>query len=113
MYNVDTKKKNELLGIPTDTNLTNNSNMDSIVFTGFIAQEVEKAANDCNYDFSAVHSPKHDKDLYSLSYSTFVVPLVKAVQEQQQQIEALKKQNQELQSTLADLEARIENVATK
>jgi len=34
MYNVDTKKKNELLGIPTDTNLTNNSNMDSIVFTG-------------------------------------------------------------------------------
>ncbi len=113
MYNFDTKKKNELLGIPTDTNITNNSRMDSIVFTGFIAQEVEKAALDCNYDFSAVHTPGNNKDLYGLSYSTFVVPLVKAVQEQQQLIDELRAQNQALLTSMNKLEAKIDNMATK
>jgi len=34
--------------------------------------------------------------MYGLRYAEFVVPLVKAVQEQQQMIEELKKQNEEL-----------------
>lgn len=58
--------------------------------TGFIAQDVEKAAKEANYNFDGVQTPQGDKDTYSLAYSTFVVPLVKAVQEQQEQIEALK-----------------------
>ena len=64
--------------------------------TGFIAQEVEKAANATGYDFSGIIKPKTEQDHYSLSYESFVVPLVKAVQEQQQLIEELKKQNEEL-----------------
>jgi len=58
--------------------------------TGFIAQEVEKVANSLSYDFNGIVKPKTDSDtdFYSLRYSDFVVPLVKAVQEQQLQIES-------------------------
>jgi hypothetical protein len=54
--------------------------------TGFIAQEVEKAAFASGYNFSGIVIPKNKKDHYSLSYESFVVPLVKAVQEQQTMI---------------------------
>ena len=50
---------------------------------------MEQAAKQAGYDFSGVDAPKNDKDLYGLRYAEFVVPLVKAVQEQQQQIEEL------------------------
>jgi hypothetical protein len=39
-----------------------------------------------------------------MSYSTLVVPLVKAVQEQQAMIEELKKQNEELMKCIEVLE---------
>jgi len=73
---------------------------ESMVQSGFIAQEVEQAAASLDYDFSGVDKPKNEDDLYGLRYAEFVVPLVKAVQElelqvkeQQQQIEDLKKSN--------------------
>jgi trimeric autotransporter adhesin len=62
------------------------------VYTGFIAQEVEQAAKQLNYDFSGVHVPENERDVYGLSYSEFVVPLVKAVQELSKQNEDLQKQ---------------------
>jgi hypothetical protein len=68
------------------------SEKEKIIYSGFIAQEVEQAAKQVGYDFSGVDAPKNDKDLYGLRYAEFVVPLVKAVQEQQQQIEELKKE---------------------
>ena len=49
--------------------------------TGFIAQEVEQAAEASRYNFSGIIKPKTEKEHYSLSYESFVVPLVKAVQE--------------------------------
>jgi trimeric autotransporter adhesin len=61
------------------------------VYTGFIAQDVEAAAMECGYDFSGVHKPANDQSEYSLAYAEFVVPLVKAVQEQQKEIEELQK----------------------
>jgi hypothetical protein len=54
---------------------------EKIVYTGFVAQDVETAAKKINYDFSGVYKPQNDKDAYGLSYSDFVVPLVKAVQQ--------------------------------
>jgi len=60
------------------------------VLSGFAAQEVEVAAAASGYDFSGVDKPKNANDFYGLRYGDFVVPLVKAVQEQQQQIEDLK-----------------------
>jgi hypothetical protein len=64
--------------------------------SGFIAQEVEKAALSSGYSFSGIIRPNTPNDHYSLSYESFVVPLVKAVQEQQAQIESLQKQIDEL-----------------
>lgn len=76
------------------------------IFSGFIAQEVEKAAKDAGYDFSGVEKPTTDNDLYGLRYAEFVVPLVKAVQEQQRMIEELIKQNAGLQKRILDLEKK-------
>ncbi len=68
------------------------SQQGQIVKTGLIAQEVEIAALDVGYDFDGVIKPQHENDHYRLSYSSFVVPLIKAVQEQQAMIEALQKE---------------------
>ncbi len=54
---------------------------EKVTYTGFIAQDVEKAAKSLNYDFSGVDAAKNSKDVYGLRYAEFVVPLVKAVQE--------------------------------
>jgi len=70
--------------------------------TGFIAQEVEAAAKEVGFNFHGVVKPYTKNDLYALSYSEFVVPLVKAVQEQQEEIEALKKEIQEIKKLLTN-----------
>lgn len=68
--------------------------------TGFIAQDVAKVAEQMNYSFDGVHLPESDKDFYSISYSQFVVPLVKAVQELSKQNEEMKKEIELLKSKL-------------
>jgi trimeric autotransporter adhesin len=70
---------------------------EKIIFSGFVAQEVEQAAKDVNYDFSGVDKPKNENDFYGLRYAEFVVPLVKAMQEQQQIINELRKRLDELE----------------
>lgn len=75
----------------------------SIVRTGFIAQEVEAAAKKVGFDFDGVSTPENESDLYGIRYAEFVVPLVKAMQEQQKTIE-------ELQATVRDLLKRIESL---
>ena len=72
--------------------------------TGFIAQDVEKLANELGWKFDGVNAPKNDGDNYSIAYSQFVMPLVKAVQEQQLQIEALQQQNADLIERITKLE---------
>ncbi len=80
-----------------------------MVWTGFIAQEVEKAAEEVGYDFSGVDKPKNDNDYYGLRYAEFVVPLVKAVQEQQKEIEELKEKNEILENENAEMKKMIED----
>jgi hypothetical protein len=76
------------------------------IFSGFVAQEVEHAAKSAGYDFSGIDKPKNDNDMYGLRYAEFVVPLVKAMQEQQQMIEYLKKQNDDMQRRIIFLEKK-------
>ncbi|MFZ9432042.1 MAG: tail fiber domain-containing protein, partial [Bacteroidia bacterium] len=91
--------------IPESDQLSSENNANANVrFTGFIAQDVEKAAQSIGYDFSGVDKAKNENDFYGLRYSEFVVPMVKAIQEQQSQIETLKKQNAELMRRLTELE---------
>jgi len=51
------------------------------VHTGFVAQDVEKAAQSIGYDFSGVDAAENENSLYGLRYSEFIMPLIKAVQE--------------------------------
>jgi len=51
------------------------------LYTGFVAQDVEKAAKSIGYDFSGVDASESGNNLYGLRYEEFIVPLVKAVQE--------------------------------
>src|SRR5215472_7954771 len=60
------------------------------IYNGFIAQDVEKAAQSINYNFSGVDKPENKDGLYGLRYSDFVMPLVKAVQELSAQNDSLK-----------------------
>jgi hypothetical protein len=81
--------------------------------TGFVAQEVEKTAKGLGFDFSGIDAPKNDNDLYGLRYADFVVPLVKAVQEQQAIIEQQKKDIDSLKSQLALLAKKVEAMGSR
>ncbi len=70
------------------------------IYTGFIAQDVEKAAKKLGYNFSGVDVPKNENDLYGLRYDEFVVPLVKAVQELSAKNDNLQKQIDELKAMI-------------
>lgn len=71
--------------------------IEKVQYTGFIAQQVDSAAQQIGYDFSGVYKPKNaTKDVYGLKYSDFVVPLIKAVQE-------LSKKTDSLQSAVDSL----------
>jgi hypothetical protein len=74
---------------------------ENILYTGFIAQEVEQALIELDQDFSGVCRPESEDEFYSLRYAEFVVPLVKGMQEQQVEIE-------ELRSEIDDLKSEIE-----
>lgn len=95
-----------------------------VIQSGFIAQEVEQAAKEIGFDFSGVNRPQQEGGLYSLRYASFVMPLVKAVQEQQQladrlrqsnaglekQLDALKKARSDRRDLNEDLKRRIEKL---
>jgi hypothetical protein len=76
----------------------------NVIHNGFIAQEVEKAAEETGFDFHGVDAPKNEDDYYGLRYSEFVPSLVKAVQEQQVIIDTQQALIQELETRLEALE---------
>lgn len=107
VYNLDTRKIQEFLtqNMPDSASKVFFENKDfrastSIRQSGFIAQEVEQAAKKVGYNFNGVHVPESNLDNYSLAYSEFVVPLVKAVQELSKQNENLKKEMDELKALI-------------
>ncbi len=96
-YNFDRAKYSEYT---MQSEIAKNTNK---MESGFLAQQVEKVAKELNYNFDGIHTPQNESDIYSLSYSTFVVPLVKAVQEQQAQIEKQQKDIEELKGMVNQL----------
>jgi len=83
------KDKDGKLIAPSQLEINARIAKQQVLYSGFAAQDVEKAAKELNYDFSGVDAAKNSKDLYGLRYSDFVVPLVKAVQELSQKVEKL------------------------
>lgn len=84
---------NQKLGVNEPYNGEGFKDIEQISQTGFLAQQVEEAARSCGFEFSGVDKTG---DIYSLRYAEFVVPLTKAIQEQQAMIEKLQKQIDEL-----------------
>ncbi|MEO6128556.1 MAG: tail fiber domain-containing protein [Ferruginibacter sp.] len=82
-YNKSIKEMVRLTGNKETADFPGKYDVEKITYSGFLAQDVEQAAKETGYDFSGLRKPKTDNDLYALSYETFVVPLVKAMQEQQ------------------------------
>jgi hypothetical protein len=81
-----------------------------IIYNGFVAQDVEKAAQSISYNFSGVDKPQNKDGLYGLRYADFVVPLVKAVQELSSQNDSLKSTNSNLQSQLQKQQSEIDDL---
>ena len=79
----------------------------ALVQTGFLAQEVEQACKDLNFQFSGLHTPESEVDNYGLAYGSFVPLLVKAVQEQQQMIEHGKRRLENLEAENAALKLQV------
>jgi hypothetical protein len=107
-YRLNVEKQNRLLGMEKPVNSLQEEEIEKIVFTGFLAQEVESASEKIGYNFSGV-----DKSgaVWGLRYSAFVVPLVKGMQEQQAQIEALQELLEMSTDRIARLEGQIESLA--
>ena len=98
-YYIDNGAVNRFMGVPDAGTQDMSSARKADREQGFIAQEVETLVKKSGYVFSGVQAPQNEKDHYSIRYSDFVVPLVKAVQElaaqvqqQQNEIAALKTQ---------------------
>jgi len=100
----------EHLGERDSSDYAGKRDIEKIKFTGFLAQEVEVAADNMGYDFSGVDAPDTDQQAYGLRYGTFVVPLVKATQEQQTEIRGLKSEVRRLKSGSGSRKAEIDEL---
>jgi len=63
--------------------------VEKINYTGLIAQQVDSAAMQIGYDFNGISKPKDANHLYGLSYTAFIAPLIKAVQELSNKVDSL------------------------
>ena len=86
-YNYSIEKSNQLQNIIDVSDWKGKNDIEKTRFSGFLSQEVEKAAEESGYDFSGVDKPQDTNGMWGLRYAEFTVPLVKAIQEQQQMIE--------------------------
>jgi hypothetical protein len=76
--------------------VTEKNQFENIRFTGLLAQQVENASNNLQYNFSGIDTPTNVNTVYGIRYAELVVPLIQSVKElkaivdaQQQQIDAL------------------------
>lgn len=101
-YNVNKDLVNRFYNVSLSKNIKGGL---SETTTGFIAQDVEKAASEVGFQFSGVDKPKSETDHYGIRYSDFIPPVVKAIQEQQTEIEELKAENASLKQRLEAIES--------
>jgi trimeric autotransporter adhesin len=91
----------EIWGTPDSLYKTiDHSQINNTRMIGFLAQDVEKAANESGFDFPGIDVPRNDKEVYALRYGDFIMPLVKAVQE-------LSKENGSLKEEIAQLKVQV------
>lgn len=82
-----------------------------IVYSGLLAQDVESILNKLNTNFSGLVIPKNENDFYSIRYAEFVIPLINAIQEQDEKISTLTETNLELLNRLEIVEQKLNNLS--
>lgn len=115
-YQYDTQKLHQWNASNTYSLQTALATKSQIRYSGFLAQEVETAAQSINYDFSGVDRPQHENGIYGLRYAEFVVPLVKAAQELIDQLDKSEAEHDYLKAKteeVDDLEDRIKRLEEK
>jgi hypothetical protein len=115
-YNLNIHRQNDMVyknGKQDGADWYGKYDIEKIKMSGFVAQDVEQAAHEIGYDFSGVQKPANPNELYSIRYSDFVMPLVKSVQELNDQlkteVEQLKAENTELLQRIERLEEKMKN----
>ena len=81
--------------------------------SGFIAQEVESAAQAIGYNFHGLITPQNPTDNYGLRYADFVVPITKAIQELSATNEELAAENKDLKKMLIELKHEVDILKAK
>jgi hypothetical protein len=113
-YNVRPKELHKIWNTPDSlVNKIDFSEAEKETRIGFVAQDVEKAAKECGFNFPGIDVPRNDKEVYALRYVDFIMPMVKAIQElnahnvvQQKMIDQLQKQIADLQEQINKLQSR-------
>ncbi|MEL7021459.1 MAG: tail fiber domain-containing protein, partial [Bacteroidota bacterium] len=107
-YEIDKRAIRQLRGDTRPSSQT--SKAPSIRQTGFLAQDVEYAAQQLKYDFSGVDTPVDGTGLYGLRYAAFVVPLVQAVQELSAENEVLHAEKNAQATQIETLQYRLDQM---
>lgn len=97
---------------PDSFTIASRKQKSEVLNTGFIAQEVESAAQDIGYDFFGVKKPSNEESFYGLRYAQFTVPIVKAIQELDTQNKAIEAHNTALENQNKAISAAIEQLAS-
>lgn len=72
----------------------------AITQSGFMPEEVLEAARETGYDFNGISVSEREPDRYGIRYGSFIMPIVKSIQELNDKVEAVLPENME-QMTLA------------
>ncbi|UFH52619.1 tail fiber domain-containing protein [Spirosoma sp. KNUC1025] len=103
-YHINKVKEAKLVGYSLV-----NVKEDSILHSGFIAQDVEAAAKAVGYDFEGVRK-QEGADYYTLGYTLFVIPLVQSVKDLHTEIEDLKARLKESNEAYSQLSAQVKQL---
>lgn len=74
---------------------------------GLIAQDVKQVLEELNVPFSGLVIGDDKMSTMSLSYESFVLPLIQSIKEQQKELEEIKKENEELKKRFEVLEEKL------
>jgi trimeric autotransporter adhesin len=115
-YNLNIHEQNNILGVTDSTDLNDTGywnhkyDIERIVFSGLIAQQVDTAALQCGYNFSGVKLPTTPNGLYGLGYADLVVPLIKSVQQLSSSKDSLKSTLDSVRYSLDSLRSAFKNI---
>jgi trimeric autotransporter adhesin len=110
-YNENPEMLHRIWGTPDSLLLKiDHRDIQSKKFIGFLAQDVEKAASESGFDFPGIDVPRNKKEVYSLRYIDFIMPMVKSIQELNEKNTSLEKELGVLKKENNDLNTKIKEI---